>query len=75
MTPSSFSDLENKVGQLQTKIESLETRISDLLGAFEAVQGAWKTLDFLSKLGKPILWLGAISTALYTFWTQNGPKH
>jgi hypothetical protein len=55
--------VEGKVDALKKNAETLE----DVKKAFEAAQGAFKVLETLSRLAKPLLWLGGLFAAAMAF--------
>lgn len=60
--------MENKLA-----VESLQKRSAAIISAFEAAEGAFKVLEFMGKLAKPILWLAGLSGTFVLAW-RNG-KH
>jgi hypothetical protein len=56
--------VESKVDALKKDAKTLE----DVKTAFEAAQGAFKVLETLSKLAKPLLWVGGLFMAAMAIW-------
>lgn len=63
----------DRLCQVEQKVDKLQKDTEDVVEAFHAAQGAFKVLEFLAKVAKPILWLIGISAALTAF-IQNYPK-
>jgi hypothetical protein len=56
--------VESKVDALKKDAETLE----DVKKAFVAAQGAFKVLETISRLAKPLLWIGGLFVAAMAFW-------
>ena len=68
-----LEELENKVAHLAQSRETMEKfieKVEGLLEAFQALQGAWKVLEFIGKLAKPIALIGAFFGALGLYWSK-----
>jgi len=68
-----MEELETKVAHLTQSKETMEKfieKVEGLLEAFQALQGAWKVLEFIGKLAKPIAFLGAFLGALSLYWSK-----
>ena len=77
MTEKSMSDrvadLESQVNSLARSHEAMEKfnkSVEGLLDAFQALQGAWKVLEFIGKLAKPLAFLGALGAAASLYWSK-----
>ena len=77
MTEKSMServaDLESQVNSLARSHEAMEKfnkSVEGLLDAFQALQGAWKVLEFIGKLAKPLALLGALGAAASLYWSK-----
>lgn len=77
MTEKSMServaDLESQVSNLARSHEAMEKfnkSVEGLLDAFQALQGAWKVLEFVGKLAKPLALLGALGAAASLYWSK-----
>ena len=79
-----FELVERQIGQLQTDFGELKDGLADntastkrveentkgVVEAFQAAAGAFKVLETIGKLAKPIIWLGTIATAIVAFWNS-----
>lgn len=57
-------------GKQNTQIEQttrIEANTTELIATFNALQGAWKVLDWISRLAKPLSVIGAVFAAV-TYW-------
>lgn len=58
------SDWMQLVDQRLTAVEAaakkVETNTAAVVAAFEAAQGAFKVLEWLGKVAKPLLWIGGV---------------
>lgn len=77
MTEKSMSDrvaeLESQVSSLTRSHEAMEKfteKVEGLLEAFQALQGAWKVLEFVGKLAKPLALIGAFGAAVSLYWSK-----
>ena len=68
--------VENTLLQLKKDLESntattkrIESNTEDLVAAFEALKGAFKVLEFIGKVGKPLLYISGATTGLIALWT------
>jgi hypothetical protein len=55
---------------VEAKVDALTNKTKDVTEAFVAAQGAFKVLETMSKLAKPLLWLGGLFVATIAFWEQ-----
>jgi hypothetical protein len=53
---------------VEGKVDLLTENTKDVTAAFAAAQGAFKVLETLSRLAKPLLWIGGLLAAVVTFW-------
>lgn len=64
-------EILDRVVQLEGKVDSIATNTAGVVAAFEAAQGAFKVLDFVAKVAKPILvvavFVGAMAAAIKGF--------
>ena len=65
-------EIYDRLVAVETKVDSLGESTKDVVAAFAAAQGAFKVLDMLGKLAKPLLWIslwvGGLTAAITTFW-------
>lgn len=64
-------EILDRVVQLEGKVDSIATNTAGVVAAFEAAQGAFKVLDFVARVAKPILivavFVGAMAAAIKGF--------
>lgn len=53
---------------VEQKVDKIETNTAGMVAAFNAAQGAFTVLEWLAKLAKPLLWIGALATAVVAAW-------
>lgn len=53
---------------VEIKVDRIEKNTKDVVSAFNAAQGAFTVLEWLGKLAKPILFIGACVTAIGVAW-------
>jgi len=53
---------------VEVKVDALTNKTKDVTEAFAAAQGAFKVLETMSRLAKPLLWLGGLFVATVAFW-------
>ncbi len=58
------SDLMDRLRVVEGKVDGLHAETRGMVKAFEAANGAFVMLEWLSKLAKPILWVVAAAAAL-----------
>jgi len=61
-------EIYDRLVAVEAKVDNLTTSTKDVTEAFNAAQGAFKVLETLSKLAKPLLWIGGLVAAVATFW-------
>ena len=61
-------EIYDRLVAVEMKVDSIATGTKDVVTAFAAAQGAFTVLETLSKLAKPLLWIGGLVTALVAFW-------
>lgn len=61
-------EIYDRLVAVESKVDSLGESTKDVVTAFEAAQGAFIVLETLSKLAKPLLWIGGLVAAIVTFW-------
>lgn len=50
-------------------IKNLEDKTKDIISAFESAKGAFKVLEFIGMLAKPVFWLMSVSATCYGAFT------
>lgn len=61
-------EIYDRLVAVETKVDVLTESTKDVTAAFAAAQGAFTVLETLSKLAKPLLWIGGLVTAVVAFW-------
>ncbi len=61
-------EIYDRLVAVETKVDGLTESTKDVTAAFVAAQGAFQVLETLSKLAKPLLWIGGLFTAVVAFW-------
>lgn len=61
-------EIYDRLVAVEGKVDALTNSTKDVTAAFNAAQGAFKVLETLSKLAKPLLWLGGLFMAAVAFW-------
>ncbi len=66
-----YREIYDRLVAVESKVDALKKdaqTLDDVKKAFEAAQGAFKVLETLSRLAKPLLWLGGLFMAAAAFW-------
>ena len=61
-------EIYDRLIAVESKVDVLNHSTNGVVKAFEAAQGAFTVLETLSRLAKPLLWLGGLAAAFVTFW-------
>jgi len=61
-------EIYDRLVAVEVKVDAIAGSTKDVVAAFAAAQGAFTVLETLSKLAKPLLWIGGGVTALVAFW-------
>ena len=61
-------EIYDRLVAVEAKVDSIADNTKDVVTAFAAAQGAFTVLETLSKLAKPLLWIGGLITAVVAFW-------
>ena len=61
-------EIYDRLVAVEMKVDGLTESTKDVTAAFVAAQGAFTVLETLSKLAKPLLWLGGLFVAVAAFW-------
>ena len=61
-------EIYDRLVAVEAKVDALTESTKDVTAAFNAAQGAFKVLETLSRLAKPLLWLGGLFAAGAAFW-------
>jgi hypothetical protein len=60
-------EIYDRLVAVEGKVDALTKSTKDVTEAFNAAQGAFKVLETLSKLAKPLLWIGGLIAAIAVF--------
>ena len=60
-------EIYDRLVTVEAKVDALTESTKDVTTAFAAAQGAFKVLETLSKLAKPLLWIGGLIAAIAVF--------
>ena len=60
-------EIYDRLVAVEGKVDALTASTKDVTEAFNAAQGAFKVLETLSKLAKPLLWIGSLIAAIAVF--------
>lgn len=61
-------EIYDRLIAVEAKVDALAIKTEDVTAAFTAAQGAFKVLETLGRLAKPLLWLGGFFAAAAAFW-------
>lgn len=61
-------EIYDRLVAVERKVDAIADSTKDVVKAFEAAQGAFTVLETLSKLARPLLWIGGLVAAVATFW-------
>lgn len=64
----SHREIYDRLLAVEAKVDSIDQNTKDVVVAFTAAAGAFKVLELLGKLAKPILWLAGLFVAAGTLW-------
>lgn len=64
----SHREIYDRLLLVEQKVERIEKNTEAVVVAFNAAAGAFKVLEFLGKLAKPLLFVGALLTAVGVAW-------
>lgn len=59
-----FVSLEHKLTENTIITKNIDTKTAEVVEAFGAAKGAFKVLEFIGKLAKPLIWITGLGTAL-----------
>lgn len=63
-------EIYDRLIAVESKVDALTESTKDVTAAFNAAQGAFKVLETLSRLAKPLLWLLGLAAAATAFWSS-----
>jgi len=68
MEDISHSQIYERLLTVEQKVNDVDRNTRHIVEAFDALQGAFVVLEWIAKAAKPILWIGALITAMSAFW-------
>ena len=60
-------EIYDRLVAVESKVDNLSTSTDGVVKAFDAAQGAFTVLETISKLVKPLLWIGGLLAAIGIF--------
>lgn len=83
----SVDDMKSQLADVSSRVAGLEdhqkahmiqtaqtqTNTEELLEAFIAAKGAWKVLNFIGKVAKPLIYAATIIAPIVVWWNQLKP--
>ena len=60
-------EIYDRLVAVESKVDDLTASTDGVVKAFDAAQGAFTVLETISKLVKPLLWIGGLLAALSIF--------
>lgn len=64
----SHREIYDRLIAVEQKVDKIDRATADVVAAFGAAQGAFTVLEWLGKLARPVLWVGAVITAVGILW-------
>lgn len=64
----SHNQIYERLITVENKVNEVDRNTRHMVEAFDALQGAFVVLEWIAKAAKPILWIGALITAMSAFW-------
>jgi hypothetical protein len=62
--------MEGQMAENTAITKRVDMNTAAIVDAFQTLQGAFKVLELLGKLARPLAWIGALGVTLYSFWSQ-----
>lgn len=66
-----LSALESNVDNHAEQLTRIEKNTADLIDTFQAFQGAWKVLNWIGKLAKPIAVVSGVGAAVAIYFKDH----
>ena len=64
----SHAEIYSRLILVEQKVDRIDKNTQGVVAAFQAASGAFLVLETLGKLAKPILYIGAVCTAIAIYW-------
>jgi hypothetical protein len=65
---ASHAEIYSRLILVEQKVDRIDQNTQGVVAAFQAASGAFLVLETLGKLAKPILYVGAVCTAVAIYW-------
>lgn len=69
MSEVSHNEIYERLMAVEAKVDKVAKDTEDVVSAFHAAQGAFTVLDWLAKVAKPLLVVGAFITGIAAVYT------
>lgn len=66
----SHSQIYDRLLNVEKKVDEVDRNTRHMVEAFDALQGAFIVLEWIAKAAKPLLWIGALITAMSALWSM-----
>lgn len=73
MDSVTHQQIYDRLVAVELKVDSIHDETRTMISAFQAAHGAFTVLEWIAKVAKPILLMGALFTAIAVWW-QALPK-
>ena len=67
----SHKEIYERLCKVEAKVDKVAEDTEGMVAAFNAASGAFTVLEWVAKVAKPILWIGAGIAALTTLFHQS----
>lgn len=65
-----FKALQEQLADNTTSTKNVEVNTAGVVAAFKAAEGAFRVLETIGKISKPLLWIGGVATVVLN-WGQS----
>lgn len=69
MSEVSHNEIYERLMAVEAKVDKVAQDTKDVVDAFHAAQGAFTVLDWLAKVAKPLIMIGAVLAAIGAYYT------
>ena len=73
-SPISHQQIYDRLVAVEGKVDTIDKNTKALVEGFDAVQGAFKVLGWISSAAKPILWIGGTISLIAVWWSNVNHK-